>query len=261
TVGWEILEGRDYSRKFATDSTAIILNEAAVNYMGLKDPIGKIVTWFGGQQLPVIGVVKNMVMKSPFQSIDPAIYLMDYEERSNFFEIKLNPDQPAKASLAMVKDVFNKHVPSVPFSYLFADQQFAKKFAAENRVQKLSRVFALLAIFISCLGLFGLAAFMAAQRQREIGIRKVLGASVLNLWRLLSQEFLLLVSISCLLALPIAYWGLNNWLDRYSYRTEIPLWFLIVACLVAVGLTLITVSFQSIRAATRNPVKSIASGE
>lgn len=261
TVGWEIAEGRDYSREFQTDSTAYILNEAAVKYMGLEDPVGKIITWYRGQSHPVIGVVKDMVMKSPFQSVDPAIYMMDYYDHTNFFDLKLNPELSTKASLALVKEVFSEYVPNVPFAYKFADQEHAAKFAAENRVQKLSRIFALLAIFISCLGLFGLAAFMASQRKKEIGIRKVLGASIFNLWRLLSQEFLVLVGVSCLLAVPIAYWGLNNWLENYSYRAEISWWFLAVACLAAVGLTLVTVSFQAIRAARLNPVKSIRSGE
>lgn len=261
TVGWEILEGRDYSREFQTDSTAFILNEAAVKYMGLEDPVGKIITWYKGQPHPVIGVVKDMVMKSPFQAVDPAIYMMDYTDHTNFIDLKLSPELSTQASLAIVKAVFNEHVPNVPFTYKFADQEHALKFAAEDRVQKLSRVFALLAIFISCLGLFGLAAFMASQRKKEIGIRKVLGASVFNLWRLLSQEFVILVGISCLLAVPIAYWSLNNWLENYTYRTHISWWFLGVACLVAVSLTLITVSFQSIRAANRSPVQSIRSGE
>ncbi|GAB5552699.1 MAG: ABC transporter permease [Saprospiraceae bacterium] len=261
TVGWEVLEGRDYSREYQTDSTAYLLNEAAVKYMGLEDPVGKIITWYQGQAHPVIGVVKDMVMKSPFQSVDPAIYMMDYTEHTNFIDLKLNPELSTKESLAIVKATFKEYVPSVPFSYKFADQEHALKFAAEDRVQKLSRVFALLAIFISCLGLFGLAAFMASQRKKEIGIRKVLGASVFNLWRLLSQEFLILVGVSCLLAVPVAYWALNNWLDNYTYRTGIPWWFLAIACLAAVGLTLITVSFQSIRAANRSPVQSIRSGE
>lgn len=261
TVGWEIAEGRDYSREFQTDSTAYILNEAAVKYMGLEDPVGKVMTWYRGQSHPIIGVVKDMVMKSPFQAVDPAIYMMDYEEHTNFFDLKLNPELSTKASLALVKGVLSEYVPNVPFAYKFADQEHAAKFAAENRVQKLSRIFALLAIFISCLGLFGLAAFLASQRKKEIGIRKVLGASVFNLWRLLSQEFIVLVGFSCLLAVPIAYWGLNNWLENYTYRTAIPWWFLVVACLAAVGLTLVTVSFQAIRAARLNPVNSIRSGE
>jgi ABC-type antimicrobial peptide transport system permease subunit len=257
TVGWEIAEGRDFSRSFTTDSSAYIINEAAVEYMNIEDPVGKSMTWFGGRPHEIIGVVQDMVMKSPFQSVDPAIYIIDYVVNTNYIELKLNPTLSTKASLALAKDVFTEYIPTVPFAYKFADQEFALKFAAENRIRKLSRIFAVLAIFISCLGLFGLAAFMAAQRKKEIGIRKVLGASVFNLWRLLSQEFILLVGLSCLLAIPIAYWSLNNWLDNYEYRTEVSWWFLTIACLAALTLTLLTVSFQSIRAARRNPVRSL----
>lgn len=258
TIGWEIAEGRDFSRAFTTDSTAYIVNEAAVKYMGLEDPVGKIIRWGRGEH-EIIGVAKDIVQDSPFKSVEPTIYILDYVTNTNFIELKLNPDKSISEALALTEEVFAELVPAVPFEYKFADQEYSKKFAAEERIQKLSRIFAILAIFISCLGLFGLAAFMTAQRTKEIGIRKVLGASVFNLWQLLSKDFLVLVILSCFLAVPIAYYGLTNWLENYEYRTELSWWFFVVAGLCVVVITLLTVSYQSIKTALMNPTMSLRS--
>jgi ABC-type antimicrobial peptide transport system permease subunit len=165
---------------------------------------------------------------------------------------------PQKA-LADVKAIFEKHDPVNPFEYEFADEEYAQKFATEVRVGKLSGLFALLAIFISCLGLFGLASFVAERRTKEIGIRKVLGASVANLWQLLSKDFLGLILIACLIAIPLAYYFARDWLQNYEYRTELHWWVFAAAALGALVITLLTVSYQTIRAALTNPVKSLRS--
>lgn len=258
TIGWDVIEGRDFSKEFATDSTAYIINEAAVEYMGLEDPVGKTIKW-GSSEHKIIGVVKDILMESPFSEVQQAIYIIDSGVNTNFIELKLNPDKSTSESLALVEEVFTELLPAVPFEFKFADQEHARKFASEERIGKLSGIFAILAIFISCLGLFGLATFMAAQRTKEIGIRKVLGASILTLWQLLSKDFMLLVLLSCFIAIPISYYGLVSWLENYAYRTDIPWWVFVVAGFGALILTLITVSFQTIKASLVNPVKSLRS--
>jgi putative ABC transport system permease protein len=161
--------------------------------------------------------------------------------------------------LASIKPIFEQYNPSFPFEYSFVDEEFNKKFVMENQVGKLAGLFAVLAIFISCLGLFGLASYVAEQRTKEIGIRKVLGASVVALWRMLSKDFVVLVIISCCIAIPIAYYVMHNWLQQYEYRTEISWWIFAAAGMGALLITLLTVSYQTIRAALMNPVKSLRS--
>lgn len=258
TIGWDMVAGRDFSQDFSTDSTAFIVNEAAIEYMGLEDPIGKTIRW-GSSEHKIIGVVKDMLMESPFEVVKQAIYLVDTGVNTNWITLKLNPTESVGTSLAIVEEVFTTHAPAVPFEFKFADQEYARKFIAEERIRKLSGIFALLAIFISCLGLFGLAAFMAAQRTKEIGIRKVLGATVLNLWQLLSKDFMFLIVLSCLIAIPIAYLGVQHWLANYDYRTEISWWIFAGASLMALTITLLTVSFQAIKASLMDPVKSLRS--
>jgi ABC-type antimicrobial peptide transport system permease subunit len=256
TVDWKIVEGRDFSREFKTDSSAFVLNETAVQYMGLKKPIGKIIKWNNEEHL-VIGVVKDLLMESPFTSVKPTVYLINYEN-TNWIQLKLNPNKSVTASLEMVKAVFNKHIPNVPFDYQFVDETFNKKFEAEERIRNLSGIFAFLAIFISCIGLFGMASFVAEQRMKEIGIRKVLGATVLSLWKLLSKDFVILVIISCIIAIPIAYYGVENWmLNNYEFRTDISGWIYLVVGLIALVITIFTVSFQAIKAGAKNPIKSL----
>ncbi len=255
TVGWNLVEGRDFSREFATDSTAFVLNETAVNYMGLKDPIGKTIRW-NNKEHKVIGVVKDMLAESPFEPVRQAVYMIKYDN-TNWIELKLNPEKSVSAALASVASVFAKHVPNVPFEYKFVDETYAKKFVAVERIRKLSTIFAFLAIFISCLGLFGLASFMAEQRTKEIGIRKVVGASVFNLWQLLSKDFIKLIGIAIIIAIPLAYYGVTNWLNNYTYRTELSWWIFVLSGIGAIGITLFTVSFQAIKAAMANPIKSL----
>ncbi|WP_346317620.1 ABC transporter permease [Chitinophaga sp. YIM B06452] len=253
-IGWKLVAGRDFSRDFA-DSASMILNETAVKFMGLKDPIGEIIRK-DEHTYTVIGVVKDMVMQSPYQPVFRTLFTLD-PESAGVVNARLNPAKPTKETLAQVEAVFKKYNPAMPFNYKFVDQQYGEKFAAEQRIGKLSSFFAVLAIFISCLGLFGMASFMAEQRVKEIGVRKVLGASVFALWRLMSKDFVVLIIISLVIAVPLAYYFMQEWLLRYDYHTEISGWIIAATCLGALGITLLTVSFQSIRAARMNPVKSL----
>ncbi|WP_298534557.1 ABC transporter permease [uncultured Algibacter sp.] len=255
TIGWDLVEGRDFSRDFATDSTAFVLNESAVKYMGLKDPVGKIIRW-NNQEHEVIGVVKDILATSPFEPIMQTVYLIKYSN-TNWIELKLNPNQSVSSALSTVKNVMAKHAPNVPFDYQFVDDTFAKKFEAIERIGKLSTIFSMLAIFISCLGLFGLASFIAEKRTKEIGIRKVIGASVFDIWELLSKDFIKLVVVAIIIATPLAYYGGINWLNNYTYRTDVSWWVFVIASLGAVGITLITVSFQALKTAFTNPIKSL----
>lgn len=257
TVGWKIKQGRDFSREFATDSSAFIINEAAAKFLGFKDPIGKILKW-NGKPYTIIGVVGDIMAESPFYPVRPSLY---HARDKNLYNltIKLNPAQSSSKSIATIERIWKKYVQNVPFSYEFIDQQYGNKFKAEERIGTLSLYFAALAILISCLGLFGMASFVAEQRTKEIGIRKVLGASVPNLWRMLSGDFVGLVLLSCLIASPIAYYYLNDWLKGYDYHVEISWWVFAVAALGALIVTLLTVSYQTLRAALINPVKSLKS--
>jgi ABC-type antimicrobial peptide transport system permease subunit len=256
-VDWEILEGRDFSRDFATDSLAFILNEAAVEYMGVENPVGMYLER-GDSKHPIVGVVKNLVTQSPYAPVRQTIFML-HESWLNQINIKLKPESRPREALAEIETIFNKYDPLNPFEYHFADEEYAQKFQNEERVGKLATFFAVLAVFISCLGLFGLASYMAEQRIKEIGIRKVLGASVTNLWQLLSKDFILLIIISCLLAAPIAYFLMKSWLEDYDYRTELSWWVFAVVGLLAIIITLLTVSYQALRAALMNPVQSIKS--
>ncbi|SEW28018.1 ABC-type antimicrobial peptide transport system, permease component [Chitinophaga sp. YR573] len=255
TIGWKFKEGRDFSREFSTDSSAIILNEAAVKFMGIKNPVGTIVRW-GNNKYKIVGVIKDMLMDSPYDNARQTIYFMDSHD-ANFMILKLNPNKSASESIAKVEAAFKQFIPSAPFDYKFADREFAAKFATEERVGKLSTFFTILAVFISCMGLFGLASFVAEQRTKEIGIRKVLGASVANLWGMLSKDFVVLVCISCLIAIPVAWYLMSEWLQKYTYHTAINWWVFVIAGCGGLILTLLTVSFQAIKAAIANPVKSL----
>jgi putative ABC transport system permease protein len=255
TIGWQIKEGRDFSKDFATDSSGIILNETAAKFMHLKNAIGETITW-DGRPYHVIGVIKDMVMESPYEPVMRSVFLMDAGSQ-RVINIKINPEKSAHEALSKIEVVFKKYNPAQPFDYKFIDEQYALKFGDEERIGKLASFFAALAIFISCLGLFGMAMFMAEQRTKEIGVRKVLGASVFNVWSLLSKDFVVLVIISLIIASPVAYYFMNNWLQRYEYRTEISWWIFVTAAIGALSITLLTVSYQSIKAALTNPVKSL----
>ena len=255
TVGWEINKGRDFSRGFATDSTAYILNEAAVEYMGLQDPVGKTIRWYDGEH-KVIGVINNVLTESPFEPVKPAIYSIDYQE-GNWINLKLEPSKSLAQSLERIESVFSGIAPNVPFEYEFIDDAFGNKFRTEERMRKLSGIFSILAIFISCLGLFGLSTFVAERRTKEIGIRKVLGASVLGLFKMLSKDFLVLILLSGLVAVPVSYYLMQQWLENYTYHINIPWWVFGASILCVLVVALFTISYQAARTAMVNPVKSL----
>lgn len=267
TVGWQVKEGRDFSRDFTTDSSTMIVNEAAVNLMGFRNrnrtggpagsPIGEIIRQ-SGKDYTVIGVIKDMVKEDPFKPVNPSFFAMSYRN-VNTINLRLAPQLSATEALAKVEQVFKSYSPDAPFDYKFVDDQYAQKFGTEERIGRLAGGFASLAILISCLGLFGLASFMAEQRTKEIGIRKALGASVFNVWQLLSKEFVMLVVIAFCLAAPIAYYVLSDWLQNYQYRTELSWWIFAASGIGALVVTLLTISYQSIKAALMNPVKSLRS--
>lgn len=256
-VGWQFKEGRDFSRQHKTDSAAVVLNEAAVKYMGLKNPVGETVR-LGNRDYRVIGVTTDMVMNSPFAPATQTIFYIN-NEIGRYLLIKVNPNVSMRRALNKIEKVCKTYSPAMPFSYSFVDEEYAKKFASEERIGTLARFFAALAIFISCLGLFGMASFMAEQRVKEIGVRKVLGASVFGLWRLLSKDFVTMVVISQFVAMPVAWWIMHNWLQNYTYRTGLSWWVFAVSGFGALVITLLTISYQSIKAAIANPVKSLRS--
>ncbi|CAN5133910.1 hypothetical protein BH09BAC4_BH09BAC4_26660 [soil metagenome] len=256
-IGWTLKEGREFSSRFMSDSSTFLLNEAAVKQTGLQHPVGEMIKWHG-KNWKVIGVVKDIVMTSPFEPVTPTVFMIDTKERNmNVIHIKLKPTVSVRDALSKLEVVFKRLNPAALFEYRFADQEFMKKFAAEERIGKLASIFAILAILISCLGLFGLSSFMAEQRIKEIGVRKVLGATVPSIVSLLSRDFLLLVFIAFLVASPVAWYGMDKFLEAYKYRVAIEWWVFALTGLFAVAITLLTVSFQSIKAALMNPVKSL----
>ncbi len=263
TVGWQFTSGRDFSRDLATDSMGLVINQAAAKVMGLKTPIGEDVSWNFRENptkyYKIIGVVKDMVMRSPYEAAHPTLFMIKGHVAPNIINIKLAANTSMSAALSKIESVFDKVVPAVPLEYKFADEEYATKFAAEEHIGKLAAVFAVLAIFISCLGLSGLASFVAEQRVKEIGIRKVLGASVLNLWALLSKDFVQLVLIAQVIASPIAYYFMNKWLQQYNYRAELSWWVFALTFAGAMFITVLTVSYQGIKAALENPVRSLRS--
>jgi len=257
TLGIHFLKGRNFSGWGNNyDTVDVILNEAAVKRLRFKEAINQEIFWNGGRKIKVIGVVKDALMRSPFSPPEPTFFVYN-PVWSSVVMYRLSPNVNAGAAIAKVAPVFNKYNPSYPFTYHFADENYAAKFNQEVLIGRLSGIFAALAIFISCLGLFGLAAYVAQQRTKEIGIRKVLGASVPQLWALLSKDFVVLVAISCVVASPVAWYFLNGWLLQYDYRITIGPGVFIASALVAMLITALTISIQAIRAATANPVKAL----
>ena len=262
TVGWQFIKGRDFSRQYASDSDGVVLNEAAAKYMEMQDPVGEIITWKWRDNAPkpykLLGVVRYMVMESPYDPVEPTLFFVKALNGGvNWINMRIDPGVAMSEALPKIELVFKRLVPTAPFDYKFVDEEYALKFAAEERISKLVGFFAVLAIFISCLGLFGLASFVAEQRTKEIGIRKVLGASVFNVWQLLSREFVVLIVISLLVAGPLAYYFMHDWLQNYQYRAKLSWWIFATAGAGALTITLLTVSFQAIKAAVSNPVKSL----
>lgn len=253
TMGMQMAQGRDFTG--LADTNLVIFNEAAIARLRIKDPVNQTIRW-GGKARQIAGVVKDALMISPFAAADPTMFVIDPGVKDHLL-YRLSPGINTTDALAQLGTIFNKYNPAYPYQYEFADQGYAFKFKLEVLIGKLAALFAGLAIFISCLGLFGLAAYIAEQRTREIGIRKVLGASVSQLWLLLSKDFIILVLISCIIAAPVTYYYLHDWLQQYEYRITIrPLVFLIAA-MTAIVITIITISFQAIKTALANPVKSL----
>ncbi|MEZ4900844.1 MAG: FtsX-like permease family protein [Spirosomataceae bacterium] len=258
-AAWQILAGRDFSSTFKTDSEGVILNETAAKYLNLKNPIGDFIKSKDGKQVwQIIGIVKDLVMHSPYEPVKRGFFFLDanYEYASQIV-IKIKPNISANEALPKIEAIFKKVIPSASFNYKFVNDDYAKKFSQEQRIGKLATFFAILAILISCLGIFGLASFVAEQRTKEIGVRKVLGASLPQLWTLLSKDFVFLVLISLFIATPMAYYFMNEWLQKYTYRTDISWWIFAVSGLGVLIITLLTVSWQSAKAALMDPVKSL----
>jgi ABC-type antimicrobial peptide transport system permease subunit len=257
TTGMKMLTGRDFNN-VASDSLNIIFNEAAVKRLRLKgDPISQVIT-YGGSRCKIIGVVKNALMLSPFAQADPTMFVYNNNPHQNMI-YRLSPKINPHDAIDKIGQVFSKYSPAYPYTYRFVDDDYNRKFGQEVLVGKLAGIFAGLAIFISCLGLFGLAAYIAEQRTKEIGVRKVLGATVGQLWFLLSKDFVLLVLVSCVIASPIAFYFLHGWLQKYDYRVTVGPGVFIISAITAIVITLITISFQAIKAAIANPVKSLRS--
>jgi putative ABC transport system permease protein len=257
TTGWMIAQGRDFSDDLAADSGSFIVNVTAVKYMGLRHPIGETVKW-GDGKYTIVGVVRDMIAQNPDQPVPPMIFFIArYSRMMHTVNIRLDPSAGMTRSLAAIQSIFKKYDPGNSVEYRFADQEYAKKFEEDERMGRLAGGFTVLAILISCLGLVGLSSFVAEQRTREIGVRKVLGASVLSLWSLLSQEFVMLVGLSLIIGGPIAFWVMHSWLQNYAYHATLSWWIFALAAVGAISLTLLTVSWQAIRAAMANPVNSL----
>lgn len=254
TLGITVKEGRDFNEDF-TDSTSIVLNESAVAYMGLKEPLGETVRW-DETDYKVVGVFADLVMASPNRSVDPTMFVFDPTWMSHL-TIKLSPEASTEETLASVESIFRKYNPNYPFTYQFVSQEFERKFTGIQLIGRLANVFSFLAIIISCLGLFGLAAFTAEQRTKEIGIRKVLGASLSTVVVLISRDFSKLVIVAFVIAAPLSWWLMDNWLNQYNYRISIEWWILAVAGLSVMVLALVVVIFQALKAALTNPVNAL----
>lgn len=253
TLGMQLAEGRTFTSE--NDTTSVMFNESAIKRMRMTNPINQVIR-YGDRDYTIVGIVKDALMISPFLPAEPAMFHCS-NDIQDVIMYRLSPQISTHDAIAKLTGIFNKYSPAFPYEYQFADEQYNAKFNLEVLIGKLSGIFAALAILISCLGLFGLAAYIAEQRTKEIGIRKVLGASIAQVWLLLSRDFIMLVILSCVIASPIAYYFLNNWLSTYQYRIGIGPAVFVIAAIVALLITVLTVSFQAIRAATANPVESL----
>jgi len=254
TMNLPMAEGRAFSKAFA-DSSSVIFNETAIRTMGLKNPIGKIVSLWGKKK-QIVGVVKDYHFKSLYDKISPAF--LEYNPNADYTLIRIKAGNEEQ-TIAGIQSLFTKSNNGLEFNYTFLDDDYNKLYASEQRVAVLSKYFACIAVIISCLGLFGLAAFTAQKRQKEIGIRKVIGASVSNVVAMLSKDFLRLVLFALCIAFPASWWLMNCWLQGFAYRVNISPMVFVVSGFSVVLITLITISFQSIKAAVANPVNSLRS--
>lgn len=256
TLDLKLTDGRDIDiQNYPSDTNAVMLNETAVSQMQIKNPVGKYINE-GGRNLAIVGVFKDFIIGSPFDPVTPMIVVGTKGWIYNAI-LRFNSNNSTAHNLGVAEQVFKKYNPAYPFTYRFVDDEYQKKFADEKQTASLAALFAALTIFISCLGLFGLAAFMAENRRKEIGIRKLLGASVQTIVQMLSKEFVVLIAISILIATPTGWWAMNKWLQNYNYRIEIGWQVFVFAGLIAILIALVTVSFQAIKAAVSNPVDSL----
>lgn len=257
TVGWQFIQGRDFSAEFPSDSAGLILNETAVKFMGLKHPVDQTIK-FDGHVNKVIGVIKDMIVESPYAPVRPLVfYMAGTSENANILHVKINPKSDVKEALSQIGTIYKKYDAVTPFDYQFVSEEYALKFIDEKRIAELASIFSFLAVLISCLGVFSLASFMAEQRIKEIGLRKVLGASVFDLWQLLAKEFVVLVTISFLIAAPVAFYFMYNWLHKYEFHSGLSWWIFFVTGVGILAVTLMTISYQGVKAALRNPAKSL----
>lgn len=259
TIGWEVVEGRDFSRDITSDQGGgVVINEAAQKVMGMENPIGQTIISKGGyagiKRFHIVGVVKDLLKGSPFEPVQESIMILADMDLGNLF-IRINPEVSTSEALIAISEKFDEILPNTPFHYEFVDDVYAQKFDLEERVGNLSIFFTLLACMISCLGLLGLAAYSAERRTKEIGIRKVLGASVLNLWQLMSKEYTWLVLIALVFAIPISYFLMSSWLASYTFKVDLEVWIFVLAGVGTLLITHLTVSSQALKAATRNPTE------
>jgi len=258
TLGMTFAAGHNFTGDWKSDTLNVIVNEAMVRRIGLKDPVNQLVTInFNAKPVKIIGVVKDALMDSPYSPVEPAVF--GHNPNGFVVTYRLAKNVNTHTAIDKIGKIFEKYNPAYPYQYKFVNDEYAHKFNLEVLVGKLAGVFAGLAIFISCLGLFGLAAYVAEQRTKEIGIRKVLGASIGQVWLMLSRDFIVLVVISCIIASPAALYYLHNWLQKYNYRVSIGVGVFIASGITAIVITLVTISFQAIKAALANPVKSLRS--
>jgi putative ABC transport system permease protein len=258
TLGMTFAAGHNFTGDWKSDTLNVIVNEAMVRRIGLKDAVNQLITInFNKKPVRIIGVVKDALMDSPYSPVEPAVF--GHNPFGFVVTYRLAKNAGTHTAIEKIGKVFGKYNPTYPYQYKFVNDEYEHKFNLEVLVGKLAGVFAGLAIFISCLGLFGLAAYVAEQRTKEIGIRKVLGASIAQVWLLLSQDFVVLVMISCVIASPIALYFLANWLEKYAYHVSIGPGVFIASGIAAIVITLVTISFQAIKAALVNPVKSLRS--
>jgi putative ABC transport system permease protein len=262
TIGWTFVSGRDFSDEIASDANGVVINETAARLMGLTNPAGEMLIRDrdDGQrsEYTILGVITDMVKGSPFEPTDPCLFFLSGGDQEWLF-IRLDPSVSAHEALPKIERVFNQYVPSAPFDYKFASEEYEAKFRAEERIGALASIFSTLAIIISCSGLFGLVSYVAEQRTKEVGIRKVLGATTAQIWQLLTHEFVILVIISCVIAIPLSYYFMAEWLAQYKYRTTVSWYLLIAVGSAALVITLFTVSIQALKAAFENPVNSLRS--
>jgi len=259
-IGWEVIAGRDFSRENKTDNTSVVITESAMKKMGLENPVGMVLhskwDYWGSPQFTIIGVVEDLIKGDPFESSYPAIMFLSEREMQWQF-VRINKDYHQGEAIAKIEQVYQKIAPGAYTDFKVMQDEYTYKFKSEEQVGQLAAFFSILAILISCLGLFGLAAYVTERRSKEIGIRKVLGASISGIWQLLTKDFVALVLLSSILAAPIAYYSLNNWMGKYEYRMDISLWIFAYACFGALIITLVTVSYQAIKSAIANPVDSL----